>query len=204
MKYILSIAIVLTFLLSSVICLAERKTITATSTTHAIPNPVVFGDPFGDDKHDIHVCDLKPVGKVWRGQCNPAMDGNPVWTITRVEGITTGVWRRDVYPSIVWSGVMQTDGTDAIEIEVYDKGVGAIRTSEGWFPVSDFAVSPKNIQFKIDEGQEVQPSDLDREIVKRAAAILSTESNWNRNDNRRCLPTDKTWGIYCAMERGHH
>jgi hypothetical protein len=101
---------------------------------------------------------------------------------------------------MAWSGVMQfNDGIDGIEMELYDKGNGVIRTGDGWFPISDFSVS-ETVQFKIDNTKEITPSDLDREIVKRAAAILSTEANWNRNDNRQCRPADKTWSIYCAME----
>ena len=90
---------------------------------------------------------------------------------------------------------------DKIEIEIYDKGAGAIRTGDGWFPVTDFAPSSKTLQFKIDTGHEVAPSDLDRQIVQRAATILSSESNWNRQDNRKCEATAKTWSIYCAMEQ---
>ncbi|HZS47215.1 MAG TPA: hypothetical protein VFC63_19230 [Blastocatellia bacterium] len=187
MRRTFSIAIVLLSFLSSAVCFARRGDNSATL--------------IDDGKPGIHLCKLNPVGKVWRGSCDQNMDGNPVLTISRVEGITTGVFRKGVYPSMAWSGVMQfTDGADGIEIELYDKGAGLIRTDDGWFPVTDFSISDKTVQFKIDNAKEITPSDLDREIVKRAAAILSIESNWNRNDNRQCRPTDKTWSIYCAME----
>jgi hypothetical protein len=36
-------------------------------------------------------------------------------------------------------------------------------------------------------------------IVRRAAAILSSTTVWNRADNRECPKNAQTWSIYCAM-----
>lgn len=45
----------------------------------------------------------------------------------------------------------------------------------------------------------VTPADL--QIVRRAREILSSESKWNRADNRICPAEAKTVSLYCALER---
>jgi hypothetical protein len=35
----------------------------------------------------------------------------------------------------------------------------------------------------------------------RADALLSSDSVWNRADNRKCDAAARTWSIYCALER---
>lgn len=57
------------------------------------------------------------------------------------------------------------------------------------------------MEFDVDFVNEVPPSGLDREIIQRAASILSSEAVWNRTDTRECHPTDTKWSIYCAMEK---
>ncbi|MGH9763874.1 MAG: DUF6197 family protein, partial [Blastocatellia bacterium] len=135
------------------------------------------------------------------GYCVPFED-DPVLTIFRQKGITSGVWRKDTDPMEVWAGQMvYSDDADHIEIEIYKGGTGVFRTDRGWFPISNFEGSANAIQFQVDTSKEVPPSDLDRKIVERAATILSSESVWNRADNRRCAPTDAKWSIYCAMQK---
>jgi hypothetical protein len=57
------------------------------------------------------------------------------------------------------------------------------------------------LTFDLDAAQEVAPNALDRQIIKRAALILSTQKVWNRNDNRVCPEAAGDWSIYCAMEK---
>jgi hypothetical protein len=71
----------------------------------------------------------------------------------------------------------------------------------GWFAVTAFASDKQAVRFRIDTSHELPPSELDREIVKRAAAILSSTAVWNRADNRKCPPGASKWSIYCAMEQ---
>jgi hypothetical protein len=88
-----------------------------------------------------------------------------------------------------------------LELEVYAGGSGVLRTVFGWFAVSGLTQSGKTLRFELDAAREVPPSALDREILERAAAILSSESAWNRADNRKCPPAATRWSLYCAMER---
>jgi hypothetical protein len=52
----------------------------------------------------------------------------------------------------------------------------------------------------VNASHELAPSELDRKIVQRASAILSSNTVWNRADNRKCPASAAKWSIYCAME----
>jgi len=152
---------------------------------------------------DVHVCQFRPVNGVgWKGSCGRLGRQTPTVTIAPARAITTGVWRKGTGPRKVWAGDITYSGdVDQIEIEIYAGGSGVVRTSDGWFPISKFTLTTEAMEFQIDFSHEVPPSDLDREIVQRAAMILSSESAWNRADTRECAVTDTTWSIYCAMQR---
>ncbi len=38
-------------------------------------------------------------------------------------------------------------------------------------------------------------------ILQRADKILSSEDVWNRQDTRVCKPEDKTWSLFCALQK---
>jgi hypothetical protein len=194
------------------------------------------------------------------GSCGVLFDENPIFTLARVAGITTGFWRRDAKPSEVWAGKMNDAASplmyearqvvnvvttkkysarlvdynndpettfadlqkffrlvedhvltraavdldksaDDIEIEIYTGGVGVARTYAGWFPLSGFSVSNGAIRFQLDGKLEVPPNRVDREILERAATIITSDEVWNRADDRKCPAAATTWSIYCAVER---
>jgi hypothetical protein len=124
-------------------------------------------------------------------------------TIARTQSIASGIWREADHPRSTWAGDMTDAGSDntAIELEIYAGGAGVLRTEYGWFPVSSFLLATQTLRFQLDTSRQVPASDLDRTIVKRAAAILSSQPAWNRADNRQCSATATTWSIYCAMQR---
>jgi hypothetical protein len=86
-----------------------------------------------------------------------------------------------------------------VEIELYTDGAGVIRTYNGWYAVRSFSAKSSSVRFQMDTS-EIRPNALDREIVTRANALLSSDAVWNRSDNRKCDPAAKTWSIYCALE----
>jgi hypothetical protein len=151
--------------------------------------------------HGLAHCKLQPAGDRYTGGCGRLFDRTPKMTLAPTPAITTGVWRRDVQPAAVWAGTMTDDGdTDRLEMELYAGGRGVLRTAYGWFPVTHFAES-EGVTFDLEASLEVKPNALDTEIVRRAAAILSSDSVWNRADNRKCPAEATTWSIYCAMEK---
>ena len=92
-------------------------------------------------------------------------------------------------------------GADDVEIEIYAGGTGVIRTYNGWFPVTSFAVKGSTLRFQIDTLKEIPAGALDREILQRAVQIIASDSVWNRADNRKCPAAATTWSIYCAVEK---
>ena len=91
--------------------------------------------------------------------------------------------------------------TEDVEIEIYGGGAGVARTEEGWFPISGFHVAGDGIRFQLSGKTQVPPNAVDREILERAATIITSDAVWNRADNRICPAAAKSWSIYCAVER---
>ena len=151
----------------------------------------------------VHVCRFEPSDGAWKGSCGQMDEENPALIIHSSKAIMTGRWRKDAEPSSTWAGEMKwSDGVVPIEIEVYSDGEGVLRSQDdGWFPIDKSTISSSALQFEIDFGREVPASNLDREIINRAAAILSSEAMWNRADTRECSPSGAKWSIYCAMEK---
>ncbi|MFI5232777.1 MAG: hypothetical protein ACHQSE_09725 [Gemmatimonadales bacterium] len=91
--------------------------------------------------------------------------------------------------------------TEDVEIEVYGGGTGVMRTYNGWFALSGFSRHGSSMQFALDTMAQVAPNALDREILVRASRIISSDSVWNRADNRKCPAGAHSWSIYCAVEQ---
>jgi hypothetical protein len=217
-------------------------------------------DEQGVNQQEHSQCRFRATKEGQEGSCGVLFDENPIFTLTRVPEITTGLWRRDAKPSEVWAGKMSDAASpvmyearqvinmmttkkysarlvdynndpettfadlqkffrlvedrvraqgaadldrlaDDVEIEIYTGGAGVARTYAGWFPVAGFSVSDGAIRFRLDGKQEVPPNAVDREILERAATIITSDAVWNRADDRKCPATATTWSIYCAVER---
>jgi hypothetical protein len=147
-------------------------------------------------------CTFQRDGDHFSGSCGLLFGQSPAMTLRSVPKVSSGTWRRDATPVSSWTGDMTDEGypNDPLELEVYSGGQGELRTEYGWFRVIDF-VAGHALTFTLETSREIAPGVLDLEIVKTAATILSTESAWNRSDNRKC-PADATkWSIYCALEK---
>ena len=217
-------------------------------------------DEEGANQPEHSDCRFHATKEGQEGSCGVLFEENPIFTLVRAPGITTGLWRRDAKPSEVWAGKMsdaaspvmhearqvvnlmttkkysarlvdynndpettfadlqkffrlveervRKEGaadldrsTDDVEIEIYAGGTGVARTYAGWFPVAAFRVSDGAIQFQLDGKHEVPPNAVDREILDRAASMITSDAVWNRADDRKCPATATTWSIYCAVER---
>jgi hypothetical protein len=141
----------------------------------------------------------------WEGSCGHLFDQEPKMKLRSAKAIATGRWRRDADPTAVWAGDMTDEGSPNADLELELYGApgasGVLRTEYGWYAVSAFKSTANSITFDLDTTASVTPNDIDREIVRRADALLSSVSVWNRADNRRCPGSAKTWSIYCAMQR---
>ena len=147
-------------------------------------------------------CTFQRIAEQLKGTCGKLFDQNPFMTLAPATAIKSGTWRLGVRPQSVWAGSMTDEGyPDAtLELEIYADDTGVLRTEYGWFPVTHFVSSPA-LTFDLDGSHEIAPNALDENIVRRAAAILSTVSAWNRADNRVCPDGATTWSIYCAMRK---
>jgi hypothetical protein len=124
-------------------------------------------------------------------------NNNPNTTLADLQKFFTELEKR-----VVANGAADlANSTDDVEIEIYDGGVGVIRTYQGWFPVTGFSIDAGAMRFQFDGKHEVPPNAVDREILERASTVITSEAVWNRADNRRCPSDAKTWSIYCAVER---
>jgi hypothetical protein len=109
---------------------------------------------------------------------------------------------RTVEHRVLTQGAADLDRTaEDVEIEIYAGGTGMARTEDGWFPISGFRATDNAIRFQLHGKKEVPPNAVDREILERAATIITSDAVWNRADNRICPAAAKSWSIYCAVER---
>jgi hypothetical protein len=51
------------------------------------------------------------------------------------------------------------------------------------------------------ERRDQPVTDEDLKILRRASEVLSSPTVWNRHDTRECHPSDKTWSLFCALEK---
>lgn len=148
-------------------------------------------------------CELKRSASTWQGACPGLLGGRPTLTLSTATSLKSGRYRKGADPIAIYSGdVRGPNGAVFIELEVYTGGSGILRP-EGlsWLVVANLVTPSDRLEFDVDADKTVPPSDLDREIISRAASILSSEAVWDRADDRQCAPDDKTWSIYCAMIR---
>lgn len=139
----------------------------------------------------------------WKGLCGPVLGNKEATTLTarKVEKLAGGAGRRNASATRLLVGDLTAPSAATnLEFEFFGKD-GVIRTQMGWHPVTVIAESPTTLRFRIVEDAKVEPNDLDRRVLERAAAILSTETVWDHADDRQCAPEDKTWSMYCAFHR---
>ena len=142
-------------------------------------------------------------GARYEGACTALIEGeNANLSLAAADAITSGAWKRGAKPKRAFAGRLSggDDPPTPVELELYGRR-GVLRTQYGWFAVSAAAPTAGSLAFEVDSAHEVAPTELDRDIVRRARELLATSAAWNRADNRQCPPSATTLSIYCAMER---
>jgi len=51
------------------------------------------------------------------------------------------------------------------------------------------------------ERRDQPVTEEDLKILRETANILASAAVWNRHDTRICHPTDRTWSLFCALEK---
>lgn len=148
-------------------------------------------------------CKLVRVGQVFEGTCTALSGEVPALRLERSALLKSGRYQTGPKPAATYAGEMQIQaGAVRIELELYAGGAGILRPDGlTWLVVTGSKTSADVLEFSVDPSASVPASDLDRDIITRAAAILNSEAVWDRADDRVCGKDDKTWSIYCAMIR---
>jgi hypothetical protein len=74
------------------------------------------------------------------------------------------------------------------------------------FPASHLAQTPQAPGIFAPSSDDLERRDQavteeDLRILQRADEILSSPAVWNRQDTRECSRTDRTWSLFCALEK---
>jgi len=146
-------------------------------------------------------CRLVHAQQAWSGPCAGLFGERPRLTLSEAGSLKSGRYQSDKTPTAIYAGsVRRRDEAIPLELEVYAGGTGILRPEgQTWLPVTNLVMTADALDFDLDPDKTVPPSDLDRKVVVRASAILSSLSAWDRADDRECSPQDRTWSIYCAM-----
>jgi len=148
-------------------------------------------------------CRLAHADGKWQGTCTDLWGEKPALTLSVAASLKSGRYEKGVDPSAIYAGDMRIPaGAVAVELEVYPGGRGILRPDGlNWITVANLTTQPDALEFDLNPAVPVPPSGLDRDIIVRAAEILSSESVWDRADDRQCHDDDTTWSIYCSMIR---
>ena len=148
-------------------------------------------------------CKLAHLGDRWQGTCAGLLGETPTLIVSSATSLKSGRYQKTIEPKAFFAGEMKIPaGAVPVEIEIYEGGSGILRPQGlTWLVVANAIIRSDVMEFTVDAARTVPPSDLDRDIIMRAASILKSEAVWDRADDRQCGADDKTWSIYCAMIR---
>ena len=125
------------------------------------------------------------------GSCGVLFDENPIFTLSRVPGITTGFWRRDAKPGEVWAGKMSdaaspvmNEARQAIDM-VTTKKYSARLVDYNNDPETTFADLQKFFRLVEDRVLTQGAADLDKstddveiEIYTGGSGVARTYAGW--------------------------
>lgn len=150
----------------------------------------------------ISRCTFAALGRQFSGVCR-ILDEPSRMTLASRRSLSGGIWQKGIAPAAIWRGTLtNSDNANApVQLEIYPGNTGILRTIYGWYPVTHYRATAAAFAFDVDGMHEVLPNALDVAIIRRAQAILTGESVWNRADNRKCPATATTFSIYCAVEK---
>ena len=69
----------------------------------------------------------------------------------------------------------------------------------GWFPLIDAKKNGEQLFLSINAKEVLPATPDDIKIMDRALDLLSSQSIWNKNDNRICPPNPNKWSLFCAL-----
>lgn len=69
----------------------------------------------------------------------------------------------------------------------------------GWFPLESINENGDQVVLFINATNVLPATPDDIKIMDRALELLSSQTIWNKNDNRICPPNPDKWSLFCAL-----
>jgi hypothetical protein len=102
-----------------------------------------------------------------------------------------------------WLGTMEgvkPEDPTRLEVVPDKRGAGSVaRTPFGWFAVADVREAAPQLRLRVDASRQVRPNAEDLAIIDRAIALLASDADWNKNDNRECPSGQAKLSLFCSL-----
>jgi hypothetical protein len=148
-------------------------------------------DEVGANQPEHSDCRFHVTKEGQEGSCGVLFDENPIFSLVRVPGITTGFWRRDAKPSQVWAGKM----SDAASPVMYEarQAVNVLTTKKYSARLVEYNNDPEttfaDLQkfFRLVEGSVLtqgavdlnkSTDDVEIEIYTGGVGVVRTYAGW--------------------------
>lgn len=161
---------------------------------------------------DIVRCTLKNTGAEYAGTCSVPCQVNALKA--NFDKLLESC-REDSPPRIVVASLKQIDEKgnylgkmegkypeDPTRFEIADSQYVSTKIAKlpfGWFPLENANKSGEQLLLTINATKVLPATQDDIKIMNRALDLLSSESIWNKNDNRICPPSPNKWSLFCAL-----
>lgn len=161
---------------------------------------------------DIVVCALKNTGNEYAGTCSVPCQVNALKA--NFDKLLEACSKNSP-PRIVIASLKQLDEKgnylgkmegkypeDPTRFEIADSQYVSTKIAKlpfGWFPLMDEKKSGDQLFLSINATQVLPATPDDIKIIDRALELLSSQSIWNKNDNRICPPNPNKWSLFCAL-----
>jgi hypothetical protein len=160
-------------------------------------------------------CSLQRMASEFKGSCDvPCLvnalaidiDGpNPKVTCDTPPRHVAATLRRVETGANNWLGTMEGKfSEDPTRFELVSSPAGDARIAKtpfGWFALQTERLDGDTLSLAVAANRQLPPTTDDIRIIKRAAALLSDEKTWNREDNRTCPPNPQKWSLFCALDQ---
>jgi len=161
---------------------------------------------------DIVTCTLKNTGSEYVGTCSVPCQVNALKV--NFDKLLEAC-REDSPPRSVAASLKKIDEKgnylgkmegkypeDPTRFEIVDSQYVSTKIAKlpfGWFPLDTALESRDQLVLTINAKNVLSATPDDIKIMNRALDLLSSQSIWNKNDNRICPPNPNKWSLFCAL-----
>ena len=166
----------------------------------------------GQSSADIVLCTLKNTGTEYSGTCSVPCQVNALKA--NFDKLLEAC-RDNSPPRVVVANLKKMDEVgnylgkmegkypeDPTRFEIADNKYVSTKIAKlpfGWFPLETAKESGDQVVLAINAKNVLPATPDDIKIMDRALALLSSQSIWNKNDNRVCPLNPDKWSLFCAL-----